>query len=186
MFYICISNSLCNFESNGQYLRQHLRVTKEKEKVEKRIPLFEGCLKLKDMDKGLELLEEYKTLAGHSDEKSEMRKSEILEYVKEHNAEFPKDEVAASFKVWLGDVSKQVDAVKEKVLRDEMSSEMYKLLPLKYIANTYFGKSVSWLSQRLNGTKVRGKSYTLNESQKQTFNNAMLDLSKKFGSFRLA
>lgn len=138
------------------------------------------------MDKGLELLEEYKKLAGLTDEQSEKRKSEILNYVKEHNSEFPQEEIAASFKVWVKDVSAKVDAVKDRVLRDEMSDEMYKLLPMKYIANHYFSKSVSWLSQRLNGTKVRGKSYSLNEEQKSIFNNAMADLSKKFGSFRLA
>lgn len=138
------------------------------------------------MDKGLELLEEYKALAGKSDDCSEKRKAEILQYAQEHNAEFPHDEIVTSFNDWMKDVSAKVENVRQRILRDEISDEMYKLLPMKYIATHYFGRSVSWLSQRLNGTKVRGKSYSLNEEQKATFNAAMQDLSKQFGSFRLA
>lgn len=138
------------------------------------------------MDKGLELLEEYKALAGRSDDRSEKRKAEILQYAQEHSAEFPHDEIVASFNDWVKNVSAKVENVKQRILREEISDEMYKLLPMKYIATHYFGRSVSWLSQRLNGTKVRGKSYSLNEEQKATFNAAMQDLSKQFGSFRLA
>lgn len=137
------------------------------------------------MEKGLELLNEYKSLAGLTDTKSEQKKSEILRYAQEHHVGLPQEELAAFFKNWIGDTSAKVDTLKSRILRDEMSDEMYKLLPMKYIANHYFQKSVSWLSQRLNGTKVRGKSYTLDEEQKAIFNHAMDDLSKKFGSFRL-
>lgn len=137
------------------------------------------------MENGLELLNEYKSLAGLTDEKSEQRKSEILRYAQEHHDEFPHEELVAAFKDWVDDTAKKADAVRTRVLREEMSDEMYKLLPMKYIANHYFQKNVSWLSQRLNGTKVRGKSYTLDDEQKVIFNHAMDDLSKKFGSFRL-
>ena len=62
----------------------------------------------------------------------------------------------------------------------------YDILPMAYIAEHYFGKSRAWLYQRINGHKVRGKVYTLNEEQKRTFNEACQDLAKEIGSFRLA
>ena len=65
----------------------------------------------------------------------------------------------------LGEIEISVDN-----LRAQIAGETYRLLPLSYIAEHYFGKSAAWLSQRLNGTLVRGRSYTLNEEQKKIFN----------------
>ena len=42
------------------------------------------------------------------------------------------------------------------------------IIPLGYIAKKYFGKSTAWLSQRINGTKVRGKVYTLSKEDLET------------------
>lgn len=70
-------------------------------------------------------------------------------------------------------------------LRAQIAGETYRLLPLSYIAEHYFGKSVAWLSQRLNGTLVRGRSYTLNEEQKKIFNDATQDISLRIGSIHL-
>ena len=57
---------------------------------------------------------------------------------------------------------------------------------MSYIAKHYFGKSSAWLSQRINGTLVRGKAYTLNDEQKRIFNNALQDISSRIGSLHLA
>ena len=64
--------------------------------------------------------------------------------------------------------------------------EYYEVLPLSYIAKTFFGKSPAWLYQRINGIPVRGRVYSLNEEQKRIFNTAMEQLAKFYGSFRLA
>lgn len=62
----------------------------------------------------------------------------------------------------LGEIEISVDN-----LRAQIAGETYRLLPLSYIAEHYFGKSAAWLSQRLNGTLVRGRSYTLKFSTTQ-------------------
>ena len=80
----------------------------------------------------------------------------------------------------LGEIEISVDN-----LRAQIARETYRLLPLSYIAEHYFGKSVAWLSQRLNGTLVRGRSYTLNEEQKKIFNDATQDISLRIGSIHL-
>ena len=73
-----------------------------------------------------------------------------------------------------------------KSMREELGKEDYSLLPISYIAKNYFNKSTAWLQQRINGYKVRGKVYTLNEEQKVVFNNAIQDIAKRIGSIHYA
>lgn len=88
-------------------------------------------------------------------------------------------------KKWWG---QGVDEIKEgaESIRRQLREEDYKLLPLAYIAKHYFNKSRVWLYQRINGYPVRGKVYTLSDSEKAIFNNAVQEISKKIGSVRIA
>ncbi len=127
------------------------------------------------------LLREYANLAGNNDAASEARKKEILTWLESHADEDIKVEAKEFINQKLTDIENEVAA-----LRSRISDEDYHLLPLSYIAKHYFGKSSAWLSQRINGTQVRGKVYTLNEEQKRIFNNALQDISSRIGSLRLA
>lgn len=138
------------------------------------------------MNKAIELLKEYKSLAGKTDKASEDRMKEILDYMDNHSDEFPNDEMNTMMSQWFGEIKQGCEDIQQRVLREQMTDEMHSIIPFKVIAKDYFGKSAAWLTQRLNGTKVRGKVYTLNEEQKQIFNGAMQDLARKFGSFHLA
>lgn len=71
-------------------------------------------------------------------------------------------------------------------LRDQLAEDDYKLLPLRHIAQKYFGKSAAWLSQRLNGSEVRGHVYTLNAEQKSIFNRAVQEIGQRISSLQLA
>lgn len=133
------------------------------------------------MEDTKKLLAEYRSLMGLDDAASVARKEEIAELLKksatagtqEQAREFVKDNLA------------RIDA-DMAVLRHKIDSESYGLLPLSYIAKRYFGKSAAWLSQRLNGTPVRGHVYTLNDEQKSTFNNALQEIGERIASLRLA
>ena len=114
------------------------------------------------------------------DEKSAARRDEIAAWLKSHRT----PEVEEAFKEFMEDGLSEI-ATEVQDIRRQISDEDYRLLPISYIAKKYFGKSHSWLSQRINGTKVRGQSYTLNAEQKEIFNKAMQDLSEFYGSFRL-
>ena len=133
------------------------------------------------MNNNIDLLREYASLAGKEDEMSEARKTEILNYIK-LNADDSDREEAKAF------INQKMEQLQSEVLtlREQLAEEDYKLLPLRYIAQNYFGKSAAWLSQRLNGTLVRGKTYTLNEEQKRIFNEALQDISLRIGSLHLA
>lgn len=126
------------------------------------------------------ILQEYDSLAGKTDAASEARKNEIIAWL-EDNADDVRDDAKAFVNAKLEGIESDVAA-----LRSRISDEDYRLLPLSYIAKKYFGKSSAWLSQRLNGTLVRGKAYTLNDEQKRIFNNALQDISLRIGSLHLA
>lgn len=115
------------------------------------------------------------------DEQSEARRNEIAQWLKENRT----PEVEEAFRSFMDEGLAEIEVEVEDIRR-QISDEDYRILPLAYIAKNYFGKSHAWLSQRINGTKVRGKVYTLNEEQKEIFNAAMKDLARKFGSFHIA
>ena len=126
-------------------------------------------------------IEELKKLVRLTDEESKRKVDEIAIWFKDH-----KDpESQELFDRFMTDGLEEIE-VEIADIRRQIEDEDYRLLPISYIAKKYFGKSQSWLSQRINGTKVRGHVYTLNDEQKKTFNTAMEDLSKFYGSFRLA
>lgn len=133
------------------------------------------------MNNNMDLLKEYDSLAGKEDEKSEARKIEILNYIK-LNADDSDREEAKDF------ISQKMEQLQSEVLtlREQLAEEDYKLLPLRYIAQEYFGKSAAWLSQRLNGSEVRGHIYTLNSEQKDIFNRAVKEIGQRISSLQLA
>lgn len=139
-----------------------------------------GGLNPNKMNRTTELLNEYATLAGNEDATSVARKEEILDWLCTHADAATKEEARRFVEQKLGEIEISVDN-----LRAQIAGETYRLLPLSYIAEHYFGKSAAWLSQRLNGTLVRGRSYTLNEEQKKIFNDAMQDISLRIGSIHL-
>lgn len=67
----------------------------------------------------------------------------------------------------------------------EQLKEVSEIVSMKYIAEHYFNKSAAWLSQRINGTSVRGQVYGLKEKDIETLNYALHDIGKKLGSFTL-
>ena len=133
------------------------------------------------MNNNTDLLKEYASLAGKEDEKSETRKTEILNYIKLHADDRDREEAKAF-------INQKMEQLQSEVLtlRDQLAEDDYKLLPLRYIAQKYFGKSAAWLSQRLNGSEVRGHVYTLNAEQKSIFNRAVQEIGQRISSLQLA
>ena len=133
------------------------------------------------MNNNTDLLKEYASLAGKEDEKSEARKTEILNYIKLNADDSDKEEAKVFINQEMEQLQNEVLALREQLAEDD-----YKLLPLRYIAQNYFGKSAAWLSQRLNGSKVRGHVYTLNSEQKDIFNRAVKEIGQRISSLQLA
>ncbi|HHT22511.1 MAG TPA: DUF5053 domain-containing protein [Bacteroidales bacterium] len=56
---------------------------------------------------------------------------------------------------------------------------MSEIISMSYIAKTYFNKTKSWLSQRINGLNVNGKPASFTDEELETLNFAFKDISKK-------
>ena len=114
------------------------------------------------MDNLNRLLKELKTLVGGTDEANRRRFTEILNELETHKNEPEVQEALDAF------IMSGIKEIKQDIttLRQH-------------------GKSASWLYQRINGNKVGGRSYTLNEEQKATFNRALQDIAKRISSFSI-
>lgn len=129
-----------------------------------------------------EILKEMKPLMG-TDNPAEREKLDALA-AELNNCELTEEEKTFAQAWW----NSGMDEIRQDIaaLRQQIKEDDYKLIPMSYIAKHYFGKSASWLYQRINGNKVGGRSYTLNEEQKATFNRALQDIAKRISSFSIA
>ncbi len=133
------------------------------------------------MEEMKSMLDEFAALTHKNDQKSNERREEIVTWIEAHATDETSD--------LLNDFAEKGVAEQENEiasLRQRIEADNYRLLPIAYIAEKYFGKSRQWLYQRLNGYSVRGKVYTLSREQKETFNNALLDITNRIASIRLA
>ena len=65
------------------------------------------------------------------------------------------------------------DGIKEKL------GELPEAISLAYVAKNYFGKSNSWLSQRINGSIVNGKRARFSSSEVKQLQDALHDLGHR-------
>lgn len=82
----------------------------------------------------------------------------------------------------LDTIANNVESISNHLTIREQMNEIIDLIPLSYIAKNYFGKSRAWLYQRINGYRIRGHVYTLNEKELEIFNRALKDIGNKIGS----
>ena len=63
--------------------------------------------------------------------------------------------------------------------------EIPEILSMSYIAKNYFGKSRTWLYQRVNGNKVNGKPAYFTRSERKQLQDALQDIGKKLSAITL-
>ena len=95
----------------------------------------------------------------------------------------PKDEAAIEEFVarQLEEIEEDVAEMEEMTYRLQME-EVLEIVNLSYIAKKYFGRTQSWLSQRINGCTVNGKKATFTPSEIETLNHALSDIAQIIGS----
>ena len=123
---------------------------------------------------------ELKSCIGKTDAASRKKFEEAMAYLEANNSPEVQEQLNALLADGLKETHAEVENLKEKF------SEEYEILPLSYIAKNYFNKSRAWLYQRLNGYKVRGQVYTLNDKEKAIFNMAVQDIAQKIGSVHIS
>ena len=103
-------------------------------------------------------------------------------------SEKEKDDVR---KVFIEGLHTKIDEGQKLIERIDLYleiNEVSKYISLNMIANDYFGKSRSWLNQRLHGHSVNGKPARFTEDERKKFAFALSDISKKIyeASLRIA
>ena len=63
--------------------------------------------------------------------------------------------------------------------------EIPEILSMSYIAKNYFGKSRTWLYQRVNGNKVNGKPAYFTRSERKQLQDALQDIGRKLSAITL-
>ena len=89
--------------------------------------------------------------------------------------------IAADIDKILKVVDEDLEVLKAEKIRSAMG-ELGSAISFAYIAKHYFGKSQSWLTQRLNGSKVNGKIARFNKSELIQLQNAIHDLGRKLSA----
>lgn len=138
------------------------------------------------MEKHVSLLKEFESLMGSDNPADIKRKEEIVKMLEATDSPEQRQSVREMLNRQMDVVERSLEEVKKEVLRSQIDDKAYKLIPWSYIAKEYFGKSVSWLTQRINGYTVRGQVYTLNEEQKATLNRALSEIGSYIGSYHFA
>lgn len=87
--------------------------------------------------------------------------------------------LAGLFMAGADEACRNTDQLYDETLRLVLDG-IYESVSWSYIAKHYFGKSRSWLSQRVNGLKIHNKEVQFSTEEKNTLMRALIDLSEKF------
>jgi len=96
----------------------------------------------------------------------------------EEKAIFDKEFVEDHLRM-LAAIDEDIADLRAEALRKKMG-DMPKFVNLSQIARVYFGKSQSWLMQRINGNKVNGKEARFTPAEAKQLEAAFHDLGRKF------
>jgi len=111
-----------------------------------------------------------------SSEEEELKFREEMETFVASKTSEDRKILAKAFIDGATEACERAEGVYDDTLRAYLDG-IYESISWSYIARHYFGKSRSWLSQRINGFKIRNKEVQFTESEKKILLNALLDLS---------
>lgn len=95
----------------------------------------------------------------------------------EEKEQFDREFMEDHFRI-LAAVDEDINEWRSEVVRKKMG-DTPKFINWTQIANTYFGKSQSWLMQRINGNRVNGKEAHFNAAEAKQLEAALHDLGQK-------
>ena len=76
------------------------------------------------------------------------------------------------------------EELKARRIREKLGN-VPEAISMSYVAKNYFGKTKTWLYQRLNGNKVNGKEACFTESEARQLQDALHDLGHRLSSIIL-
>ncbi len=118
------------------------------------------------------------TANKHMAKINEMRAS-----MSSHEREDFNNALIAEARALIGKGDKMI-AEETEHIRQQLG-EIPEILSMSYIAKTYFGKSRTWLYQRINGNKVNGKPAYFTRSERKQLQDALHDIGRKLSAITL-
>ena len=125
-------------------------------------------------------LAELKTLSGND------FKKKAAEIKNKYTEPAEMDEIHAFISAGFDEIEQDLTKIKAEVLVRKQIEDVAQFVNLSYIAKTYFNKSKTWLSQRINGNIVSGKPRYLSDKDKETLNFALRDMAQRLSSLKVS
>ena len=126
----------------------------------------------------IRLKEQWMNSKGEAREKADMEMQAFFDSLTEEDKKLVTEAVDEDF----SKIHQKVEDCKDLSHRIEVRKRLEEVLPfisISKFAEVYFGKSASWLHQRINGNVVHGKPCRFTEEEVDIFNQALQDISKK-------
>ena len=130
-------------------------------------------------------INQLKAMADRNDENTEVYLKKLVSEAKSKNDVETLNKLA---KILMDSASVSLDTIEDSIAEysiQQKMSELYNAINLSYIARCYFGKSRSWLYQRIKGYNVNGKKAKFTQDEKQVFINALNDIKNKIEALNL-
>lgn len=122
---------------------------------------------------------------GEAKEKADIEMQAFFDSLTEEDKKLITEAVDEDF----SKIHQEVEDCKDLSHRIEVRKRLEEVLPfisISKFAEVYFGKSASWLHQRINGNVVHGKPCRFTDEEVDIFNRALQDISKKLGSLNIS
>lgn len=122
---------------------------------------------------------------GEAREKADIEMQAFFDSLTEEDKKLITEAVDEDF----SKIHQKVEDCKDLSHRIEVRKRLEEVLPfisISKFAEVYFGKSASWLHQRINGNVVHGKPCRFTDEEVDIFNRALQDISKKLGSLNIS
>ena len=130
---------------------------------------FERYYKASSAEERQRIIDEYKRrFEGLSDEEKKMETARQFE----------------SVRAVLEGVKANNEELEARRIREKLGI-VPEAISMSYVAKNYFGKTKTWLYQRLNGNKVNGKEARFTESEARQLQDALHDLGHRLSSIIL-
>jgi len=137
----------------------------------------------------MELKKELSKLKGYIDVCDEVKMREQTNFINENfKSEKDLDEIEDFMRKGLKEIADNTEELiqrAESILIREQLKEVGEIVSMSYIARNYFNKNRTWLYQKINGNLKNGKKVKFSDSEIQTFNFALRDISNKIGSIAI-
>lgn len=127
-----------------------------------------------------ELKKEFLSMREEFNKCEENERNSFQEYIGQYLAHKTTEEAQMIADIMLECVNEEIEKtdylIREARLRRTLN-KVYEAVSWSYIAKKYFGKSRSWLNQRLNNFLVNGKEVQFTPEELNQLQKALLDLS---------